>query len=142
MLLAEELKNIRPLKLEVSHKLHDKLLSVHQQNGLNCTLTKYLREIQYNDDNESIIQDWLNNLPLIQSEQIILSWTSDTAIMTTWGTFTARWSDFWYPSSDDLTVTPVSMSWVRAMSHDGRFQWAEWMNGYSSAEPGGTVTPI
>lgn len=126
--LSEELDNIRPFKSEVAHKLHDKLLTVHHQNGLNCAITKDLREIQYNDDNENTIQNWLIKLPMMKSEQIIISWTSDTAILTTWELFTKRWSDFWYPSSDDLTVTPVSMSWVLGISHGGFIQWAEWSN--------------
>jgi hypothetical protein len=127
--VPQDLNLIRPLKPETSLKLHNKLLRVDQQNGLNCNLTNNLQEIYSNDDNDDTIQDWLIKLPVTETELILLSWTPEIAILTTWKLFTGRWSDFWYPSSDDLTVTSVSMDWVLAISHYGRIQWAEWING-------------
>lgn len=127
--LPQELKLIRPFKVGIAQKLNDKLLAVDQANGLNRSVTEGLRVIESNDENDSEIQNWLVNLPVKETEQVMLSWSSETAIMTSWKLFTERWSDFWYPSSDDLTVTSISFSWVLAISHEGRIQWAKWING-------------
>jgi hypothetical protein len=129
LFLPQELKLIRPLKAEIAQKLNDKLLTVDQVNGLNLNVTEGLRVIESNDENDDEIQNWLTKLPVRETEQVILSWSSETAIMTSWKLFTKRWSDFWYPSSDDLTVTPISFSWVLAISHEGCIQWAKWING-------------
>lgn len=131
LFLPQELEAIRPLKADLAQKLHHEMLKVDRPNGLNRNVTEDLRVIESNDENDDEIRNWLINLPVHETEQVILSWASDTAIMTTWKLFREKWSDFWYPSSDDLTVTNCSMSWVLAVYHYGRFEWGKWSNGYA-----------
>lgn len=56
-------------------------------------------------------------------ERIILSWTEELVIRTTWKIFTEHWDDFCYPASDDLIVFPESETWMLLYSHTEEFQF-------------------
>jgi len=47
------------------------------------------------------------------------------AIETTWSIFTEYWDAFCYPSSDDVTVVPVTGSWRLVYYHYEQFEFYE-----------------
>ena len=55
---------------------------------------------------------------------IVVSWDQQTAVVTDFELFTARWEDFCYPSSDDVAVLPLDGSWVLHYWH-----WEEFVFG-------------
>lgn len=66
---------------------------------------------------------WLRGQQPDAEAKVYLSWQADTAIQTTWGTFADYWSDFCYPSSDDLNVWPEDEAWAFLFHHEEEFQF-------------------
>jgi hypothetical protein len=120
----EQLHAIRPLTAEAAEKIHESLKHLHRPEGLNRSAIHELRKIQA-EENEEAINAWIDDLPIADEEVILLSWSSELAVQTQWKILKKSWSDFWYPASDDLTATPISVSWVLAVSHSGLFEWAK-----------------
>jgi hypothetical protein len=54
---------------------------------------------------------------------VTISWAPDCALRTSWRIFTEHWSDFCYPSSDDVAVWPDAADWVLFYHHDERFEF-------------------
>ena len=59
------------------------------------------------------------------SNIVTISWSPDCALRTSWQIFTEHWSDFCYPSSDDVTVWPDSERWVLFYHHHEQFQFIQ-----------------
>ena len=59
----------------------------------------------------------LSDLPIGADERIVVSWESAVALETSWRTFTTHWQAFCYPSSDDVTVSPLDERWVLCYHH-------------------------
>jgi hypothetical protein len=60
---------------------------------------------------------WLRARIPALTGRVTLSWQVEIALRTTWELFTARWDDFCYPSSDDVTVLPESGGWILLYHH-------------------------
>jgi hypothetical protein len=67
--------------------------------------------------------NWLRQLPVALSDQVIVQWDTSTAVRTTWEVFTRYWDDFCYPSSDDVEVFPQSGKWLLLYHHWEEFEW-------------------
>ena len=67
---------------------------------------------------------WLRAQQVEPTESITISWSPDCALRTRWTVFADHWSDFCYPSSDDLVVWPDSKRWVLFYDHDEVFRFA------------------
>lgn len=69
---------------------------------------------------DSVAQQWLSNLGL-GNGRIIVHWvgggTAD-AVLTDAEFFISNWSDFCYPSSDDVIILPESLEWSLAYWHE------------------------
>src|SRR5438034_486668 len=63
-------------------------------------------------------RDWLREQHGGLRDSVIIAWSSDCALRTTWETFTDYWSDFCYPASDDVAVWPESERWVLFYHHE------------------------
>jgi hypothetical protein len=59
------------------------------------------------------------------SEIVTVSWSPDCALRTSWQIFTEHWSDFCYPSSDDVAVWPDSERWVLFYHHEEKFEFVQ-----------------
>ena len=59
----------------------------------------------------------LSDLPIGADERIVVSWEAAVALETSWRTFTTHWQAFCYPSSDDVTVSPLDERWVLCYHH-------------------------
>lgn len=60
-------------------------------------------------------------LPIDDGERVIVSWDATDAAETSWKTFRTYWDDFCYPSSDDVTISPLDERWLLCYHHEGRF---------------------
>ena len=69
------------------------------------------------------LSDWLQAQQPSLSEEVVVSWSADTALRTLWSTFIERWDDFCYPSSDDVTVLPQNGSWILMYHHWHEFEF-------------------
>lgn len=57
----------------------------------------------------------------VSDQPVVVSWDKRTAVLTTWKVFHTYWDDFCYPSSDDVTVVPLSGEWLLWYDHEERF---------------------
>jgi hypothetical protein len=56
---------------------------------------------------------------------IVVSWQPDLSVLTDSDLFIARWQDFCYPASDDVSVLPLDSSWVLHFWHEEEFLYAK-----------------
>ena len=68
---------------------------------------------------------WLRARHARLSDVVTISWSREWALRTTWEIFTEYWSDFCYPSSDDVMVWPDSERWVLFYSHDQQVEFVQ-----------------
>ncbi len=120
LLSPEELALIRPLNAATARAVWDRALKTHQ-GARGGHLTFMLCEGDPSEEHQ--VRQWLGGLPVAQREPILLCWSADLAVEATWSLFIRRWSAFWYPSTDDLDVLPVTGPWALRASHLGQFEW-------------------
>lgn len=68
---------------------------------------------------------WLREQHRGLSDIVTVSWSPDCALRTSWQIFTEHWSDFCYPSSDDVSVWPDSERWVLFYHHEEQFEFIQ-----------------
>ncbi len=71
---------------------------------------------------------WLESQHLNTETPIFLSWTPELAVATNWHTFTHYWSDFCYPSSDDVFIYSPSETWLLVYQHSEFFEFGVMRN--------------
>ncbi len=76
------------------------------------------------DDPPGIVGETLRGLPPSGDTPVIVSWDRDTALATNWGFFVARWDDFCYPASDDVTIWSLADDWTLSYRHYEVFQFS------------------
>lgn len=113
MLPQTELIQIRPLAVAAANRLHPELGNVALE-GNKRTTTK---------GSAAEVASWLHTI-LPSSSDIAVFWSSSVAVLTTTEIFADRWSSFCYPSSDDLVVVPLSLSWQLEYNHWEEFVWS------------------
>jgi hypothetical protein len=69
------------------------------------------------------VRRWLRRVQPDLHMLIYVSWSKDLAVETSWDIFTEYWDDFCYPSSDDVTVVPVSGTWQLVYHHHEQFDF-------------------
>ena len=69
--------------------------------------------------------DFLRSLDVSPETTVLLSWDEETALRTTWRIFETYWEAFCYPSSDDVTISPESDSWLLYYSHEEKFEYGK-----------------
>ncbi len=66
---------------------------------------------------------WLRAVQPDSQVRVYVSWSKDWAVEMSWNIFTEYWDDFCYPSSDDVTVVPVSGAWHLLYHHYEQFDY-------------------
>ena len=69
------------------------------------------------------VRGWLRSIQSDSQASVYVSWSKDLAVETSWDIFAEHWNDFCYPSSDDVTVTPVAGTWQLVYHHDEHFDF-------------------
>jgi hypothetical protein len=118
ILLDEEIKLIEPLVENKSNELLNLVAFLKEKNYQN---EPYLINTEGSNDNVITL---LNNLSL-KNELVFVSWEKYTAVRMPLSLFIHRWSDFCYPSSDDVSILPISGNWLLEYWHYERFTWYE-----------------
>ncbi len=68
-------------------------------------------------------RDWLREQHGGLHDTVIIVWSSDCALRTTWEIFTDYWSDFCYAASDDVSIWPESELWALFYYHHEEFEF-------------------
>ncbi len=63
------------------------------------------------------VRERLIMLPIAPEQQVLVSWSADLALVTSWRTFRTYWDAFCYPSSDDVSVWDPNAAWTVCYRH-------------------------
>jgi len=74
-------------------------------------------------DHHAEVRSWLRDIQPDEEAAVYVVWRQDLAVETTWGIFTEYWDDFCYPSSDDVTISPVTGAWQLVYHHYEQFDF-------------------
>ena len=66
---------------------------------------------------------WLREQHDGMSDFVTIVWSPECALRTTWQIFTDYWSDFCYPSSDNVALWPESERWALFYDHKEQFEF-------------------
>ncbi|MBQ19918.1 MAG: hypothetical protein CMD31_04090 [Flavobacteriales bacterium] len=118
--ISESEKNeIQPLSEMESKRLNKIIQYFEQENNLR---EKYTQTdwISANTESDEKIERFKKNLEILLKscdEDLILSWHRNITLKTTKEIFTKYWSDFLYPSSDDVTIISSKTNWIIFYRH-------------------------
>lgn len=117
----EILVQMQPLPPDQANVLHSRALAFLGRGGLHPDLRPEI----VRTENASLEEcaSWLKEHEPYMEIPVLLSWSADTALQTTWGIFLSYWPEFCYPASDDLVVLPKSDAWVLLYHHEQEFHF-------------------
>jgi hypothetical protein len=118
VLSNEEITSIEPLIESKSKELLDIITRLKRNNFQG---KPYSINAEGSDEGVSRL---LNNLAL-ENGLVLVSWHEQTAVRMPLPLFIHRWSDFCYPSSDDVSILPVSEGWLLEYWHYEIFTWSK-----------------
>ena len=116
------LSQIRPLCEAKARELWEQPLILGASSRLEADLVDHVTELEPSQD-EQKVRHWLQQRVSNDRQQVFITWDRQTAVLTTWKVFCDYWDDFCYPSSDDVTICPLSADWVLRYNHSGRFSF-------------------
>jgi len=118
LLPPDVLAKIRPLTRARARELYE---TIYVYKGVKKGPFEIIDTIEVENKNDQEVRDWLmSNLSKIE-ELVVASWSPDQALVTTAGIFCDHWDDFCYPSSDDLSLLPITQDWILFYSHEEVF---------------------
>ena len=106
---SDVMQYIKALSTESARKVAPRALEI-------CRGIEYATLVRADDP--SRVRFFLSDLPVRPQTTIIVSWSNDTAVETTWDVFCRRWNDFCYPGSDDVSIWSPSDRWSLCYRHD------------------------
>ena len=118
----EDLDKIRPLTSIEAAKLDEYSNEFVGDGGLLDTKFIDIDRIETSSDEETVNR-WLGEKSDDNTQEIIVSWDKQLAVMIDWGTFRKYWDDFCYPASDDVAIFPTSAAWILFYFHDEYFEF-------------------
>lgn len=114
------LSKIQPLQAATAKELWKDALTLRQGSRLNPNLFSQVTQIDTTNPRQTV-QEWLYQRGVDQDQTIFLFWDQQTAVVTKWEVFYEYWDDFCYPSSDDVTIWPISKEWALCYYHSELF---------------------
>ncbi|QNR25027.1 hypothetical protein [Croceimicrobium hydrocarbonivorans] len=120
-LAPDLLAQLIPLEEEAALFLWSEInqFQFYKGRSLDPQLFKEYDQLQATDSKAQEIQMWLDKRRIPGNQLIALSWEATEAMLLPWAIFVEHYACFWYPSSDDLTIFDLKLSWVLDWSHFG-----------------------
>ncbi len=115
------LSEVVPLKGAKAEEIFDLLEPFRSQSSLNRALFKKI--IPFEGTNEIAVKRMLRSLDYSVDQIVLISWSPELCIRTLWHIFIEYWSDFCYPTSDDVSIIPLSGEWFLAYHHFEVFEF-------------------
>jgi hypothetical protein len=116
-LSPDELESIRPLPEDEAAFLCDEVVKRRDQHEPEECLN-------VDDKSDETVAKWLDRVIPNDANELMLIWDRRTAARVPRVLFVRRWDDFWYPSSDDLSVIGANGGWHLEMHHHGSFEFS------------------
>jgi hypothetical protein len=114
-----EKEKINPLSEMESKRINKVIDYFESEHNLSKEYTQ-TDWISANSESDEKIDRFRKQLELILEkwdEEIIITWHRKTTLKTTKKVFIKYWTDFLYPSSDDVTLISVKTNWVMFYRH-------------------------
>ena len=113
------LKGLKPLGKQAAKFLFDyiKTNDLHGDMPFKKSFFKRIDIIEIKENNENEVKNWLFNCGLNSKEEIFLSWDNGTAMIVSFGLLIEYFDDFYYSSSDNLTVFQENLDWALLFFH-------------------------
>lgn len=121
LLPTKFIQQINPLtdtKAKEVDEIHKQYFSSHE---LNEKFFEKVETIQAETSDFSVVQNWLESKIKAEQNYIAVCWGKDLAVKTTSEIFCNYWDDFCYPTSDDVSISPLNLSWLLFYSHSEYF---------------------
>jgi hypothetical protein len=116
------LSKLAPVEPREAERLYEQ--SRRSLEGDNLSSSLFPRITRHDAAIESDMRrDWLRTCWRAVDDQVVVSWSTELALRTTWEIFTAHWDNFCYPALDDVLVWPESETWALLYTHDEQFQF-------------------
>jgi hypothetical protein len=115
------LTQINPLTAEKCREIWEIQKQYLFPEGLGEEFFEKTEMIRTDTAEESEISKWLASRMGDEQEAIIVLWNKKTAVKTTSKIFCNYWDDFCYPASDDVSISPLNLSWLLIHHHDEYF---------------------
>jgi hypothetical protein len=87
------------------------------------------------DASDESVRAWLRERHGDLTDVVTVSWSPNCALHASWQIFCDRWSDFCYPGSDDVAVSPESQCWVLFYHHEEQFKFVQRQKVFSDMLP-------
>lgn len=119
LLHQEAQQQIHPLTADCIHEIRKR---VHFSSGPNQDPQwRVTGSFDASTDRDLVVR-WLRSQVPNESTNVVVFWWSKDAVLTTWDIFCSYWSDFCYPSSDDIAILPLDEQWVITYHHEEVFE--------------------
>ena len=113
----EDLRSIRPLAPAAAQRIAKPLESLVAPHGLAAESFANIEHTPASGDVESVTR-WLQaRVPDRDLSVYVVWWHGGHVVRVPWELFARRWNDFCYPSSDDVSVYPVTSGWMALYGH-------------------------
>jgi hypothetical protein len=115
-----DLKQLKPLDEEASFFLNNFITesNLHEEVPFTKDFFKTEDWIGFKEDGEAEIKKWLIKKGLPFDKKVYLSWQDDIGMIAPWELVVKYFDDFYYGSSDDLTVFDESLNWAVLFFHE------------------------
>ena len=133
----DDLARIQPLRPDRARDVHQVTLKSLSAEPGDFDIDSRLFEPAARIDSRSPdVIAWLTSLTP-SGVPVVVSWDLKTAVLTDSDLFIARWDDFCYPSSDDVSILPLDGSWVLHFWHEEQFLHARRQRTELATSPSG-----
>jgi len=117
----ESLAQIKPLAAEKCEEIWQIQKQYLFPEGLDAKFFEKTEMIRTGAAEDSEINKWLASRIGDEQESIVVLWDEKTAVKTISKIFCNYWNDFCYPSSDDVSISPLNLNWLLFYHHDDYF---------------------
>jgi hypothetical protein len=116
----EVVANIRPLSFAKATEIYSMLeqRSHQEDEGFMPASFRLVNKIDTSDIDMGPVRNWLEAHISDLKQAVIVYWETALAAATTGDIFCRFWDDFCYPSSDDVTILPLSEEWALVYWHE------------------------
>ena len=124
VLPADALAAILPLRARKAAELYERTRVFKRGGGLLQVLEanyKVVAQIETAGRTAATVTRWLKEQTGGNVEQVVVCWSHELAVVTTYRVFCDYWNDFCYPASDDVAIVPMLEEWHLDWWHEEMF---------------------
>jgi hypothetical protein len=117
---SQHINQLMPLDKEASAFLYNYISNnnLHNDFPFKEEFFNVIDKTKILSDNEADIKKWLYHRGIAFDKLVFLSWDKTNAMIVPWKILIKYFNNFYYGSSDDLTVIDQSLNWALLFFHE------------------------